>query len=305
MPLGDDNDFLPQLEQYRRAGVNVVSLNIGFADMSPERHFAVAQRMRHWIMERSDAYALVSTTQDIRQCLRDGRLGIFFDIEGMGPVLDRPDRVRELYAIGVRWMLVAYNRSNAAGGGCMDEDSGLSGLGRLIIDKMQQAGMVLCLSHTGARTAEEAIEYSANPVIFSHSNPAGDHVHPRNVSDRLLKACARKGGVIGLSGIGPFLGHGRDPRADFFRQLFYLVDLIGHQHVGIGLDFVFDRRSFERNIRRNPGLYPAGVKAELEMIGPEIFRDLPEELLRAGLADEAIAGIMGENWMRVAQGVWR
>src|SRR5690606_12704364 len=119
------------------------------------------------------------------------------DIEGMCPVLEDVSLVQTFYELGVRWMLIAYNRNNAAGGGCLDTDDGLTARGRAIIDEMERVGMVLCLSHAGPRTVADALEYSRNPVIFSHSNPYGDTPHPRNVSDDLIRACARKGGVIG------------------------------------------------------------------------------------------------------------
>ena len=94
--------------------------------------------------------------------------------------------------------------------------------------------MVLCLSHAGARTAAEALEYARNPVIFSHSNPHADHPHPRNISVGLMRACAGKGGVIGLSGIGSLLGTNGHVVERLLRQLRHLIDLVGPEHVGLG-----------------------------------------------------------------------
>jgi membrane dipeptidase len=70
-----------------------------------------------------------------------------------------PGLVEIFYRLRVRWMLIAYNKNNRLGGGCQDEDSGLTDYGRLIIDEMERVGMVLCCSHTGYRTAREAMEY--------------------------------------------------------------------------------------------------------------------------------------------------
>ena len=196
----------------------------------------------------------------------------------------------------------------------MDEDTGLTHVGRAIIDAMERVGMVLCLSHTGQRTAVEALEYSKNPVIFSHANPYGDTPHPRNVSDRLLLACAHKGGVIGLSGIGPFLGVSStsgEPMLSgqlvnrLLSQLRYVIDLVGPAHVGLGLDYVFDRSGFDENVRRNATLYPMGVTGELSMIEPESIGTIAEGLAQGKLTDEQIRGTMGENWLRIATQVWR
>jgi membrane dipeptidase len=84
----------------------------------------------------------------------------------MYPVRDDLSLVQTFYELGVRWMLIAYNRNNKAGGGCQDEDTGLTAVGRQIIDEMERVGMVLCCSHVGYRTARAALEYSKKPVIF-------------------------------------------------------------------------------------------------------------------------------------------
>lgn len=149
MPLRMDEEFLPQLQRYRAAGVTVVSLNVGFADISWSEHLRVLSFMRRWISRRPEQYGLVSSIEDVHRCKMEGKLGIVFDVEGMCPVQEDLSLVQTFYELGVRWMLVAYNRNNAAGGGCQDVDCGLTDVGRAIIDEMHRVGMVLCLSHTG------------------------------------------------------------------------------------------------------------------------------------------------------------
>lgn len=305
MPLRADARFLPQLSRYEEAGVSVVSLNVGFGNMSWIEHMKVLSFMRHWVALRPDAYRLVSTVEDVRRCKADGKLGLVFDIEGMSPVLEEVSLVQTFYELGVRWMLIAYNRNNAAGGGCVDTDSGLTALGRTIIDEMERVGMVLCLSHTGARTAADALEHSRNPVILSHSNPYGDTQHPRNVSDDLLRACARKEGVIGLSGIGPFLGTDVNLVERLLRQLRYVIDLVGADHVGLGLDYVFDLTELDEYVRLNPSLFPPGIAGGMGMVQPGDLHDIVDGLARDNLTDAQIRGILGENWLRIATRVWR
>src|SRR3546814_12970058 len=99
------------------------------------------------------------------------------------PVQDEPETVGRLYALGVRWMLLAYNRNNMLGGGCQDEDIGLTAQGRRVLDEMKRVGMVLCCTHTGERTVREATEYMAQPVIFSHSNPRVIHDQPHKLTE--------------------------------------------------------------------------------------------------------------------------
>jgi membrane dipeptidase len=183
----------------------------------------------------------------------------------------------------------------------------LTAIGRAIIDEMDRVGMVLCLSHTGSRTAAEALEYGRNPVIFSHSNPFGDTPHPRNVSDDLMRACARKGGVIGLSGIGPFLGTEVNLVERLLRQLRYVIDLIGAQHVGLGLDYVFDRTELDEYLHLNPMLMPPGIDSAkgMQMVEPEAMDAIAENLAKSNFTDVQVRGILGENWLRIATRVWR
>jgi membrane dipeptidase len=307
MPMRADASRMHELARYRDAGVNVASINTGYARMSAAEHLQLLSFMRRWVALHPELCRLVATVEDMHRCKADGVLGVVFDIEGMCPVETDLHLVQTFYELGVRWMLIAYNQNNLAGGGCLDEDSGLTDVGRAIIDEMERVGMVLCLSHAGPRTVADALDYARNPPIFSHSNPAGDHLHPRNVSDDLLLACARKGGVIGLSGVGPFLGTNSDLVGRYLRQLRYLIDLVGPAHVGLGLDYVFDQAELDAHVRANPHLYPAGLdsKSGIAFVPPEAVAEIAEGLASDNLDDAAINGILGENWLRVAARVWR
>jgi membrane dipeptidase len=307
MPLSADASFLPQLERYRKVGVNLVSLNVGMANQPLLQHLRVLSSMRRWIAQRADTYCLVSSAEDARRCKPQNRLGIVFDIEGMCPVQDDLSFVQTLYDLGVRWMLVAYNHNNKAGGGCLDTDTGLTAIGRAIIDEMERVGMVLCLSHTGAQTALEALHYARKPVIFSHSNSYTEWPHPRNISDDLMRACAQKGGVVGINGIGLFLGPSTNLVERLLRHVRYAVDLIGADHVGLSLDYVFNESEHQELIRCNPKLVPPGMDAAgaMAMIGPEAIPQIADGLAGRNLSDPQIRAILGENWLRIANRVWR
>lgn len=307
MPLQADASFLRQLERYREAGVTVASINVGFGEMSWTDHLRVLAFMRQWVAKRTEAYRLLANVDEVELCKREGKLGIVFDVEGMFPVQDNLSLVQTFYELGVRWMLIAYNRNNAAGGGCLDNDTGLTPTGRAIIDEMERVGIVLCLSHTGAKTASEALEYSRNPVIFSHSNPYGDAPRQRNISDELIRACARKGGVVGLSGIGSFLGASTALVPRLLRQLRYVIDLVGTDHVGLSLDYVFDPSGLDAQMRQSPALFPTDLDtgAGLPMIAPESLPEIAEGLARDNLTDQQIQDILGHNWLRIARQVWK
>lgn len=305
MPLRCDGAFLPQLERYRSAGVTVVSLNVGYAHMSWEEHFSLLTFMRRWIDTHLKFCQLVSNVEDIEACAREGRLAIVFDVEGMVPVQENLHLVKAFYDLGVRWMLIAYNRNNLAGGGCMDDDGGLTARGREIIDEMERVGMALCLSHAGERTVKDALAYATKPPIFSHSNPRGEYSHTRNISDDIIRTCAAKGGVVGLSGIGLFLGGRTNLVERLLEQIYYVIDLVGPEHVGLGMDYVFDTAEVEEHVRANPDNFPEGVDEGLAMVAPEAMTEIANGLARSNLSDAQIRLILGGNWMRIARQVWK
>ena len=111
----------------------------------------------------------------------DGKMAILFDIEGAKALEGDLRLIERFHMLGVRWMLVAYNEANDIGGGCLEEDTGLTGLGREWVNEMERVGMTICCSHTGYKTALEVMAMATRPVILSHSNPKTLHDHPRNV----------------------------------------------------------------------------------------------------------------------------
>lgn len=146
MPLRPgDITFLPQLERVRKAGIDVISLNVSFDVVDPHEAFGMLATFRHWINEHREHYALVDSVSDIEIAKTRGRLAVIFDIKGGNAVAAHPGLVEVFYCLGCRWMLFAYNKNTKLGGGCMDDDTGLTAYGRQIIDEMERVGMVLLL----------------------------------------------------------------------------------------------------------------------------------------------------------------
>lgn len=307
MPLRwDDESFLPQLARYKAAGVDAVTLNIGYGDQGIEDHIRMVAHFRRWLALHKSDYMLAASAEDIEHARHDGKLAVLFDIEGMNAVADQPSLVQLYYDLGVRWMLIAYNRNNRAGGGCQDEDGGLTPFGYSILDEMARVGMVACCSHTGQRTAVNVMAYSANPVIFSHSNARAVHDHPRNVQDELFKACARTGGVIGLNGIDIFIGGEGNLVDGLVRHIDHVAQLVGIEHVGLGLDYVFDVGELDDALS-DPEMFPPeyGYGAGLQMVEPEAIETIVAGLGRLGYSDDDLRAVLGGNLLRVAKQVWR
>lgn len=306
MPLRVDDAFLPQLERYRQAGFSVASLNVGFDQFEWHHTFRIIAHFRRWIERHPEHYVLAHSVKAIEEARCANKLAVFFDIEGGCAIDDQISLISTYYELGVRWMLLAYNNNNRLGGGCHDEDCGLTAFGKQVLDEMARVGMVACCSHVGQRTALETMEYSDNPVILSHSNPRAMWDHPRNVRDEVMKACAATRGVIGLNGIGIFLGDNDATARRYVEHLDYAVQLIGPDHVGLGLDYVFDMQELDDYVGQHPELFPPlhGYTSGINMLSPDAIAEIVDAMLARGYADGDVKKILGGNFLRVAQAVW-
>lgn len=317
MPLRpEDKEFLPQLEKFRSGGVNVVALNVVFDAFTWELAIRMLVSFRQWVSLHPDKYLLAHNVTDILRAKSENKLAIFFDIEGGRAVEEDPGFVELFYQLGVRWMLIAYNQNNKLGGGCLDDDQGLTDYGRQIIREMERIGMLVCCSHTGHKTARDVMDFAQRPVIFSHSNPSGLHAHSRNIPDDLIRSCAKTGGIININGIGIFLGDNDNSTDTLLKHIDYTVNLVGPKHVGIALDYLFDPAEFEDFVKNHPELFlsngPNGAKGaggdysgSFKTIEPERFPAIAEGLLKMGYCDDDVKGILGHNNLRLAQEIWR
>lgn len=302
----DDERFLPQLERFRKSGVTVVGVNVGFDVGTIETHVRMLAHFRRWLKERPADYVLVERIDDVRRAKESGRLGVFFDIEGAKAIDDQISLIGLYYDLGVRWMLMAYNLPNRVGGGCMEERGGLTEFGARVLDEMADVGMIACCSHTGERTALDVIEHSKNPVIFSHSNPRALWDHPRNVRDHVILACAAKGGVVGINGVGAFLGDNDIRSETVARHIDYVARLAGIDHVALGLDYVFDADELLAYLRAHPATFGDDATATQPLfVAPEQISEIADCLTAMGYAGPDVERVLGKNLLRVAGSVWR
>ncbi len=296
------------LDRWFNAGVDYLSINVSF-DVTPwDLGIDALAYYRKWVREHPELLVQVETVADIHRAKREGKLAVTYDIEGMNALKGDVGMVELYYRLGVRHMLFAYNRNNLAGGGCHDENVGLTKFGREVIREMNRVGMVVDCSHSAHRTTMEAMEVSEKPVIFSHSNSRKLWDHERNIWDDQIKACAATGGVVGVAGVGRFLGPNGPTIAHLVEHIDYMVEKIGPEHVGIGMDTVFKKDDFGGFLEKHRDYWPVrqyAPGAKIGYIPPDDFPKVTQALLDRGYDETAIRGILGGNFLRIASQVWK
>ncbi len=302
LPLSLDVD-LTTLDLYRAEGFCFVSINIGMDFTPVDETLRILESFSNQIAARSNAYLLAHTATDIENARDTGRLAIGFDIEGIGQLAGLPDLVFSLREKGVGWMLLAYNSNNALAGGCADNDTGLTAMGQDIVRSMNGAGVVIDCSHVGKRSTLEIMEMSLAPVIFSHSNPSTVWPHFRNIDDEQIRACAATGGVVGINGVNWFLGDVSSSPSIIGEHIDYVAQMVGHRHVGIGLDFLIGSADASTVVAKWPQL--ASPMGPLFFAGPKITDEIAADLVLRGYSADELAAVMGDNLIRVARNVWK
>jgi membrane dipeptidase len=205
---------------------------------------------------------------------------------------------------------LAFSENSYYGCGHASEvDTGLTSLGRQAIKRMNRLGIVIDLSHSGDRTALEALELSDQPVIFSHSTSRTLFNRPRSAPDSLIVAAAKKDGVICQD------VRANTSVAEYVDWVDYCVELAGIDHIGVAAQDDF-HRSYKDTKRIAP--YLPSYAAELKKrdwrddrvvrrggIGAKLLdRDnLMAEFKQRNYSDAAIGKILGGNLMRVMHAV--
>jgi membrane dipeptidase len=306
LPLKPNADF-DMVRRHADAGATFVSINVGYAPHGLADTISVLSGFRNRILAEPGRYVLPRFATDVIGAKISGKLAIAFDLEDANPLEGHVELVQTYYDLGVRTMLLTYNRRNLAGCGCLDEqDEGLTDFGRAVVAEMNRVGMVVDGSHCSYRASMELFEVSRAPVIFSHAGVRAVYDHPRNIRDDQIRACAESGGVVGICGVGHFLGNEGASLEAFMRHMEYALSLVGPEHVGIGTDFVFDLDDLEAELRRSPGLFVGVVRdGPQEFLPPERLREVAEALVRKGHSDDTVLDVLGRNFLRVAGEVWK
>ena len=186
-------------------------------------------RWNSWFRDNDDLLLPVKVVADIARAKNEKRVGIILGWQNTSALEDRVELVDVFKTLGVGVMQLTYNTQNLVGSGCYESrDSGLSDFGRDVIDEMNRVGVVVDLSHVGARTSEDAIRHSKQPVAYSHCCPAALLDHPRNKTDEQLRFIVEHGGFVGVTTYPWFLPKCPDSTVDAcVASIDYVINPVG------------------------------------------------------------------------------
>ncbi|HXV60387.1 MAG TPA: dipeptidase [Vicinamibacteria bacterium] len=276
---------------------------------------------------------LATTADEIERAKHQGKIAILIGIEG-GHVIDSSTAVlRSLYELGARYMTLTHFTHTpwADSSGEPPRSHGLTDEGKAIVREMNRLGMLVDISHVSDETFFDALEASEAPVIASHSSARKFSEHPRNLSDEMLAALAKNGGVVHINYYNPYLDEdyrlrsteARDlddraaavaaDNADDPKRLAVEIRKVNAERIAR-----FGRVSFDRLLDhfdhavRVAGIDHVGLGSDFDGVGdllPEGMEDvskipnLVRGLMERGYSDEDIEKVLGQNTLRAMREV--
>ncbi len=308
----------------KTSGITAVNYTVGPVGNQPDlfektiRSIAVAERE---LNAHPDTFTKIRSMAELRAAKAAGKLGLIYGFQD-GAMLEADlTRLDLFYHFGLRILQPTYNQRNLLGDGCLEEqDSGLSRLGRSVVERCDELGILVDLSHCGQRTTADGIAISKKPVAITHAGCATIADRPRNKRDEELRALAKKGGVFGVY-LMPFLRvSGQPAAADVIRHIEHAINVCGEDHVGIGTDGPISaitvtpeyKRDFRKEVaeRRQRGISAPGEVEDVytfiaEYNTPNRFESIALDLLKRRHSEARVEKIIGGNFARLFGDVWK
>ena len=286
------------------------------------------------VARHSDILGLASTADDIERLHREGKIAVLLGVEGGHEIQGDLRMLDIFYRLGVRYMTLTHTKNDELGDSSGDkpEWKGLSPLGRQAVARMNQLGMMVDISHVSDDTFYAALAASKAPLISSHSSCRALCNAPRNMTDDMIRALAKNGGVMDINFYSGFLSPAyRDAFAKIEKQVDEEVAAARAQRAKQGkrLSYPEEVRIEQRFTRNLPapsytaiadhidhavkvgGIDHVGLGSDFDGIdtpprGMEDVSKIPDlvrELARRGYSEEDLEKILGGNVLRVMRQV--
>jgi len=300
-------------QRYKASGLTVIHIGVGTGGL--DAYDDTLRFLATWngfIAHHSDWLMRVDSPERLEAAKRSGKLGIILGLQN-SEHFRKPDDVDYFYSIGQRVSQLTYNSRNMIGNGSTERnDSGLSDFGVGIVERMNQVGMAVDVSHSGDATTLDACAVSKAPVLFTHANCRALNNHVRCKTDDAIKRMAATGGVIGITGVRMFVKASEPTTVeDVLDHYDHVAKLVGVEHLGTGSDIDLDgydalpepmRKKLHAGYKAS---YAFREKDDIEGLNhPQRTYDLAEGLIRRDYTDSQIEGILGGNFKRVLTQIW-
>jgi membrane dipeptidase len=268
-----------------------------------------------------ETFEFARSADDIERIHAAGKIASLIGVEGGHSIQGSLGALRQLYALGARYMTLTHGDTLSWADSATDEarHGGLAPFGEEVVREMNRLGMLVDISHVSAETMHDALRVSRAPVIASHSSAYGVAPHPRNVPDDVLKLVAKNGGVIMVNFFSGFVvPEAASRRADFGRVRREL-----QQRYPESADFEAAVRRWEvthpltagtlhtvvdhiDHIVQIAGIDHVGIGSDFDGVSmlPEQLDDvscypyITQELLNRGYSEAQIDKILGGNLLR-------
>jgi membrane dipeptidase len=242
------------------------------------------------LKQKDNKFIMAKNSKEIIQAYKSGKISIIPTTESIAGIIDDLDLLDVLYGLGLRVACLTYYDQNHIGGGENDPGAGLTEYGMKVIERMNELGMMIDLSHTNKRTTLEAIEASKVPCVVSHSLSATISGISSYKTDEEIIALAEKEGIFGVKVAAKNLKKDKDILTieDALDHIDYIVKLVGSKHVVIGPDTVFKGRGNVKGIEN-----------------PTQFINIIRGLIERGYSDEEIKKIIGQNVINLMKKIER
>jgi membrane dipeptidase len=162
---------------------------------------------RQQIARHPNDLALAASAADVRRIHRQGKIAVLMGMEGGHMIGDDLRMVRIYASLGVRYLTLTHSRHTnwADSSGESAKHNGLTDFGKDVVRELNRAGVMVDISHVADKTFWDALEVSRAPMIASHSSCKAICNSPRNMTDEMIQALAKKGGVIQITFVDSFL----------------------------------------------------------------------------------------------------
>ncbi|MGG5314763.1 dipeptidase [Enterococcus sp. AZ072] len=201
--------------------------------------------------KNTDLIRPITTMAEYEENQAAGRLSALLTMEEGAPLAGRLDRLEEFYDLGVRMLTLTWNFENEIGFPnalywndalqTLDtKQKGLTEIGIKIVQRMEELGMIIDVSHGSDQLVRDVLMYTKRPFVASHSNARSVCNHPRNLSDELIRGIGDRGGVIGMNYYEAFIRPSNSQQSlieGLMHHIQHFTQIGGIECVGLGSDF--------------------------------------------------------------------